>query len=119
MAEVALGHSPLSPETDDAVARWMKGHGWEVSPARLQMEPESGFFVWQEAAPSQGRAHALWVSETMIKRLKPVQLVDVLIEERVAQEIRINFRIRIEERGDGYRVSVVPRRQSGEFPAQP
>ena len=119
MAEVALGHSPLPPETDDAVARWMKGHGWEVAPARLQMEPESGFFIWQEVLPPQQKAHALWVSETMIKQLKPAQLVDVLVRERVGEEIRINFRIRIEERGDEYRVSVVPRRHSGEFPAQP
>lgn len=116
MAEVALGHSPVPPETDDAVMRWMRGHGWEVSPARWQMEPESGFLVWQEQA-QHGKSHALWVAETMIKRLKPVQLVDVLIRERVGEEIRINFKIRVEERGDEYRVSVVPR-PSGGFPAQ-
>jgi hypothetical protein len=117
MTEVALGQTPMPPDTDDAVARWMKGHGWDVAPARWQMEPEAGFFIWQEHTPQQGRAHALWVSETMIRRLKPVQLVDVLIQQHVAEEIRVSLQIRIEERGAEYRVSVVPR-ISGEFKAQ-
>ena len=42
------------------------------------------------------------------------QLVQVLERESVAEEIRINYKVRIEERGAGYRVSVVPRK-SGEF----
>jgi len=37
----------------------------------------------------------------------------VLNSEGMAEEIRISFKVRIEERGDGYRVSIVPRR-SGE-----
>jgi hypothetical protein len=49
----------------------------------------------------------------MLRRLSPEQLVGVLNSEGIAEEIRINFKVRIEERGDEYRVSVVPRR-SGE-----
>jgi len=50
----------------------------------------------------------------MIQRLAPDALVDVLEGERVAEAIRISFKVRIEERGAEYRVSVVPRR-SGEI----
>lgn len=72
-----------------------------------------GFHVWEEAHPV-GRSHALWVDEAMVRHLAPAQLVDVLHGEGVAEDIRINFKVRIEERGAEYRVSVVPRR-SGEF----
>jgi hypothetical protein len=40
--------------------------------------------------------------------------VAVLSREAVAEEIRISFKVRIQERGDEYRVSVVPR-ASGEY----
>jgi hypothetical protein len=50
----------------------------------------------------------------MIRHLKPDELIEVLNREAVAEEIRISYKVRIEERGADYRVSVVPRR-SGEF----
>jgi hypothetical protein len=93
---------------------WMRSHGWQVAPARWEMDPETGFYVWQEEAPQRGRSHALWVAEPMVRHLTPEELVDVLNRERVAGEIGISFKVRIEERGAEYRVSVVPR-QSGEF----
>jgi hypothetical protein len=90
----------------------MRNQGWNVAPARWEMDPETGFFVWQDD-PSMGRSHALWVAEDMLRHLSAKQLIEVLNSERMAEEIRINFKVRIEERGDEYRVSVVPRR-SGE-----
>jgi hypothetical protein len=77
------------------------------------MDPETGFYVWQEDEPTVGRSHALWVADYMLRHLSAEQLVNVLTGEALAEEIRINFKVRIEERGDGYRVSTVPRR-SGE-----
>ena len=53
----------------------------------------------------------------MVRHLKPEQLIGVLDREEMAQETRITLKVRIEERGAEYRVSVVPRR-SGEWPAQ-
>ena len=73
-----------------------------------------GFYVWQEQMPPNGRSHALWVDEAIVRRLRPAELMDVLNREGLAEDIRINFRVRIEERGAEYRVSVVPRK-SGEF----
>ena len=102
----------LPPESDEAVAHWMRSHGWDVSPAGWEQDPEAGFHVWQDE-PTSGRSHALWIAESMVGHLSPEELVDVLNREGVAEEIRINFRIRIEERGEEYRVSPVPRR-SGE-----
>jgi hypothetical protein len=77
------------------------------------MDPELGFHVWQEDEPAIGRSHALWVAESMSRRLSAKELVEVLNREGVAAEIRINFKVRIQERGAEYRVSTVPRR-SGE-----
>ena len=42
------------------------------------------------------------------------QLIEVLDSEEMDQEIRISLRMRIEERGSEYRISVVSRR-SGEW----
>jgi hypothetical protein len=78
------------------------------------MDPETGFYVWHEDQPRIGRAHALWIAEPIVGRLTAEELVAVLIDEGIADEIRISFKVRIEERGDGYRVSVVPR-PSGEM----
>jgi hypothetical protein len=50
----------------------------------------------------------------MIRHLGPRELVAVLDREQVAEAIRVSFKVRIEERGAEYRVSVVPRR-SGEI----
>lgn len=85
--------------------------------ARWETESEAGFHVWQEHHPSAEGAHALWVSDAMVKHLSAEQLVRVLDREEMAQELRISLKIRIEERGDEYRVSVVPR-SSGEWPRQ-
>ena len=78
------------------------------------MDPDGAFYVWQEREPTQGRSHALWVEEAMVRQLSPEQLLQILDSEAVAEDIRISFKVRIEERGAEYRVSVVPRR-SGEF----
>jgi hypothetical protein len=78
------------------------------------MDPEAGFHVWQETGATAGRSHALWIAESMVRHLSAERLVQVLNDEGVAEEIRISLRIRIQERGAGYRVSVVPRR-SGEW----
>jgi hypothetical protein len=91
----------------------MRAQGWTVVPARWEMDPELGFHVWQEDEPRVGRSHALWVAESMVSQLSAEELVNVLDSEGVAEEIRINFKVRIQERGAAYRVSVVPRR-SGE-----
>ena len=98
---------------DAAVSAWMRNQGWIVGPPRWEMDPETRFYVWQEAEPATGRSHALWVAESMLTHLSAEQLVAVLNSEGLAEEIRISFKVRIEERGDEYRVSVVPRR-SGE-----
>jgi hypothetical protein len=103
------------PETEAAIASWMGAHGWKVRPARWEMESDLGFYVWWEDAPPGERLHALWVAESMVRGLGPEELVRVLEREGVEADLRISFKIRIQERGDGYRVSVVSRR-SGEFP---
>jgi hypothetical protein len=81
------------------------------------MDLENGFHVWEAEARENGRAHALWIAETMVRRLTPEELVAVLNRERVFEDIRASFKVRIEERGEEYRVSVVPRK-SGEFRRQ-
>jgi hypothetical protein len=105
---------PVPPETDAAIAAWMKKGGWKVAPARRETDPESGFYVWQEDEPRVGRSHAVWIAESMVRDLSAEDLVAVLEDEGMADEIRISYKVRIEERGDGYRVSVVPR-PSGEM----
>jgi len=106
---------PIPAETDAAVSAWMRRRGWRVNPVRWQLEDlNMGFYIWQEESPALGKPHALWVDESMIRHLKTEELVEVLQREGVAEEIRISFRVRIEERGAEYRVSVVPRK-SGEF----
>ena len=102
-----------NPKSDAAVIAWMQGHGWKVSNGRRWEDPDLVFYIWQEEEPSTGRSHALWIDEAMLEDLTPEQLVEVLDREGVAQDIRINFKVRIQERGAEYRVSVVPRR-SGE-----
>lgn len=115
MAECTMGSDPqVAVETNAAIVAWMRNQGWNVAPARWQMEPEAGFHVWQEGEPTGERSHALWVAESMVRHLSADQLVEVLNREDMAEEIRISFRIRIEQRGDEYRVSVVSRR-SGEW----
>jgi hypothetical protein len=104
----------LPPATDAAVAAWMTRHGWPVTGARFELDPENEFRVWQEDEPKIGRSHALWVAESMVRRLSAEELVAVLDKEGMADEMRISYKVRIEERGDGYRVSVVPR-PSGEM----
>jgi hypothetical protein len=104
----------LPSEIDEAVSAWMKKHGWEVPRARREQDPDMDFYVWQEQTPPNGRSHALWVDEAMVRRLGQAELMEVLDREGVAEDIRINFKVRIEERGAEYRVSVVPRK-SGEF----
>ena len=113
--EVSPPMPPIPPEADAAVSAWMRGRGWQVNPVRWQTEePNMGFYVWQEEVSSIGKVHALWLDEAMIRHLKAKELVQVLERESVAEEIRINYKVRIEERGAGYRVSVVPRK-SGAF----
>jgi hypothetical protein len=92
----------------------MQRHGWPVSRPVWTADPDAGFHVWQEDPPSNGTSHALWVDDAMIRNLGPDALVEVLEGEQVAEAIRISFKVRIEERGAEYRVSVVPRR-SGEI----
>jgi hypothetical protein len=104
---------PLPPETDVAVSAWMRKYGWKVPGARWELEPETGFYVWEEEAPGTGRAHALWIEEAMVRHLTAEELVQVLNTERMVEEIRISFKVRIEERGAEYRVSVVSRRSGG------
>ena len=103
----------LPAETDAAVSAWMRNQGWNVTRARWEVDPDNGIFVWQEDEPTRGKSHALWVADYMVRHLSAEQLVGVLDSEGMAEEIRISFKVRIEERGDEYRVSVVPRR-SGE-----
>jgi hypothetical protein len=104
----------VPPATDVAVAAWMKKQGWRVAPARYEIDPESEFYVWQEDEPRVGRSHAVWIAESMVRDLSAEDLVAVLEDQGMADEIRISYKVRIEERGDGYRVSVVPR-PSGEM----
>lgn len=118
MTEAPIESNPqVPPETNAAVIGWMRGQGWKVGPARWQKEPDMGFHIWQEEEPIGERSHALWVSESMIRHLSSEQLVTVLDNEEMAQELRISFKIRIQERGNEYRVGVVPRR-SGEWKRQ-
>jgi hypothetical protein len=105
---------PVPPATDAAVAAWMKRHGWTVLPPRWETDPEATFCVWQEDEPRIGRSHAVWIAESMVRSLTADELVEVLNSEGMAQEIQISFKVRIEERGNEYRVSVVPR-PSGEM----
>lgn len=102
------------PKSEAAVVAWMTGHGWKVGPGRRQPDPDLVFYVWQEDEPQIGRSHALWIDEAMLEDLSPEELVQVLDRERVAEDIRINFKVRIQERGAEYRVSVVPRRSGGQ-----
>jgi hypothetical protein len=95
----------------------MKQHGWTVAKARWETEPEGGFHVWQETGKTTGTSHALWVSDSMARNLSADQLIQVLDSEEMDQEIRISLRMRIEERGSEYRISVVSRR-SGEWKPQ-
>jgi hypothetical protein len=111
---MTLARLPVPPETEVAVAQWMRHHGWQVQPARWEADPELGFYVWQEPQPQQGRSHGLWIAEPMVSGLSAEGLLGVLEREAVAEEIRISFRVRIQERGVGFRISVVPRR-SGEY----
>jgi hypothetical protein len=104
----------VPPATDAAIVAWMRGQGWNVASARSETDPETGFYVWQEVEPRIGRSHALWIAESMVRDLSAEALVTVLSEEGIAEEIRISFKVRIEERGAEYRVSVVPR-PSGEM----
>jgi len=115
---VSPGAAPeVPPEANAALVKWMKEQGWTVAPARFEPDAEIGFHVWQELGRSPGTAHALWVSDPMVRHLSAEQLVGVLEKEEMAQEIRISLKVRIEERGAEYRTSVVPRR-SGEWPRQ-
>jgi hypothetical protein len=107
----------VPPEHDAAIVAWMGNQGWRVARARWEIDVETGFHVWQEQDRAARVSHALWVSEPMVRHLSAEQLVEVLNREEMAQEIRISLKVRIEERGDEYRVSVVPRR-SGEWPRQ-
>jgi hypothetical protein len=103
----------VPPESDAAITAWMGNQGWKVIPPRWEMDPDGGFHVWQEDEPVAGRSHALWVSESMVRHLSADQLVKVLNSEDMAEEMRISFKVRIQERGDEYRVSIVPRASGG------
>ena len=105
---------PVPSETNAAVVAWMRKQGWIVEPARWERDPDTGFYVWQEDEPRIGRSHALWIAESMVRHLTAGDLVAVLNREGMAEEIRISYKVRIEERGHEYRVSVVPR-PSGEM----
>ena len=114
MADHSQGSPSIPPETDAAVAAWMRSHGWAVAPARRAADPDVGFFVWQEEVARESRSHALWVAEPIVRRLSPDQLIEVLDVQKMAEEIQYSCKVRMEERGAEYRVSIVPRR-SGEF----
>ena len=115
MTDSGSGSSSQTPaETDVAVGAWMAKHGWRSAPGRLHVDPDGGFHIWQEQGPKPGGTHALWVSEAMVRRLSAERIVEALDREDVADEIRVSLKIRIEERGDEYRVSVVSR-SSGEW----
>jgi hypothetical protein len=100
----------LPTETDAAVSRWMRHHGWEAaSTGYRELGPGRGFYAWEESKPESVRAHGLWIAESMGRQLPAAELLVVLEREGVAREIRINFRVRIEERGAEYRIALVPR----------
>ena len=103
----------VPPERDAAVSAWMSRHGWKTAGARWEVEPESGFYVWEEEAVDGKRTHALWIEEAMLQHLTAEELIQVLDREGMVEEIRISFRVRIEERGAEYRISVVPRKSGG------
>lgn len=105
----------VPPKCDEAVIAWMGRQGWQVGSARWEMDPGPGFHVWQENGGLARISRALWVSEPMVRHLTAEQLIGVFDREDMAQEIRISIKVRIEERGTEYRISVVPRR-SGEWP---
>jgi hypothetical protein len=77
------------------------------------MDHEVGFYVWQENERTAEGSHALWVSESMLRHLSAEQLVRVLNSEDMATDIRVSRKVRIEQRGDEYRISVVSRRSGG------
>ena len=85
----------VPPETNAAIVAWMGNRGWRVTPARWEMDPEAGFHVWQETEPTAGKSRALWIAESMVRRLSVEQLVNVLDSEGMAEEIRISYKIRI------------------------
>lgn len=114
MTDSASASPQVPAETDAAVSAWMGARGWRVAPARWYLDPDGGFHIWQEDTPRVGGSHALWVTESIARRLSAEQLVAVLNREDVGEEIRISRKIRIEQRGDEYRVSVVSR-SSGEW----
>jgi hypothetical protein len=110
MTDFAPGSNPqVPPKSDAAITAWMGKQGWKVIPPRWEREHEAAFYVWQEEEPTAGRSHALWVSDSMVRHLSAEQLVKALESEDMAEAIRISFKIRIQERGDGYRTSIVPR----------
>jgi hypothetical protein len=113
MTEFNPGDPQITPETNAAVSGWMAKQGWKVTPAHWHLDPDGGFYIWQEDRPLGERSHALWIAESMVRHLSAEQLVDVLSQEDMAQELRVSFKVRIQERGNEYRVSVVSRR-SGE-----
>jgi hypothetical protein len=119
VTDISLDVPQVPPESNEAVVAWMASQGWNVGLPRWEMDPETGFHVWQELEPSRGRsrAHALWIAEPMLRHLSAPDLVRVLDSEGIAEAIRISFKVRIEERGSEYRVSVVPR-ASGEWKTQ-
>ena len=115
MTDFTSGSDAKVPaETDAAVAAWMSNQGWRAAPARWHLDPDGGFYIWQEEGRKPGGTHALWVSDAMVRRLSAERIVEALDREDVADEIRVSLKIRIEERGDEYRVSVVSR-SSGEW----
>jgi hypothetical protein len=114
MSDSTDGSQPEVPgETDAFVSAWMQRQGWRVAPGRWHLDPDGGFFIWQEEG-SGSNTRALWIAELMLRRLSAERLGEVLDAEDVANEIRISQKIRSEPRGDGYRVSVVSR-SSGEW----
>ena len=116
--DLAAGANPrVPPESDTAIIEWMGKHGWRVAPPRWERDSDSGFHIWQEIEATPGKTHALWIEESMVRHLSPEQLINVLDSEGMADEIRISLKTRIQERGNGYRVSIVSRR-SGEWRKQ-
>lgn len=103
----------VPPETNAAITAWMEDQGWKVPPPRWEVDADGEFHVWQEDEPPEGRSHALWVAESMVRHLSADQLVRVLKSEDMAEEMRVSFKVRIQERGSEYRVSVVPRASGG------
>ena len=110
----SANHSQVPLDADAAIIAWMGTHGWRVASGRWYLDPDGGFHIWQEPVPTTGGNHAIWIAESMVGRLSAEQLVEALNREDVADEIRISIKVRIQERGDGYRVSAVSR-SSGEW----